>query len=54
MAHASEILSQIKREKLRYIEIPTTIHYTSYSMQKGQNALNSINILIDLVLNKIL
>jgi glycosyltransferase involved in cell wall biosynthesis len=53
MAHASEILSQIKAHKLRYEEVPVRIIYTDYSRLKGQSSMNSVNILIDLLLKKI-
>ncbi len=53
MAHASEILSQIKNNKLRYEEVPVKIIYSEYSQMKGQSSMNSINILIDLLLKKI-
>lgn len=52
MAHATEILSQIRREKLAVKEVPVTIRYTDYSQKKGQKWSNSINILIDVILNK--
>jgi glycosyltransferase involved in cell wall biosynthesis len=48
MAHASEILSEIARNKLRYKEVPVTIRYTKYSRAKGQSILNAINILFEL------
>ena len=54
MAHATEVLRLIKKHRLRYAEAPTRINYTAYSMQKGQKASNSINILIDLVLHRII
>lgn len=54
MAHASEILSQIKLHNLRYQEVPVKITYTDYSKVKGQSSMNSVNILIDLLLKKIL
>ena len=53
MAHASEILHFIKRQKLRYCEIPVTISYTAYSRLKGQSIYNSINILWDLLMEKL-
>jgi len=53
MAHATEILSLIKSAKLKVVEVPVHIEYTNYSKLKGQSSLNSINILIDIVLNKI-
>lgn len=45
MAHASEILSQIARQKLKHIEVPVTIEYTKYSLDKGQKMSNAFNIL---------
>lgn len=48
MAHSSEILSQISRNKLTYREVPVTIRYTAYSKTKGQSIFNSINILFEL------
>lgn len=53
MSHATEILSIIKKEKLRYSEQPVTIHYTDYSKSKGQSSWNSFRILFDLLLSKI-
>lgn len=54
MAHATEVLHQICQKKLSYCEIPTHIRYTEYSRTKGQTALNSLDILIDLIKNKVL
>ena len=48
MAHASEIISEISRNKLRVAEVPVHVIYTDYSKSKGQSILNSINILSDL------
>lgn len=53
MAHASEILFETRRHKLRYCEVPVHIRYTEYSKQKGQSAWDSIKILFDLVLHKL-
>ncbi|HYF32397.1 MAG TPA: glycosyltransferase family 2 protein [Chitinophagaceae bacterium] len=53
MAHASEILSQIRDYELRYCEVPVTIDYTAYSRNKGQSLWNSINIIFDLLFKKI-
>jgi glycosyltransferase involved in cell wall biosynthesis len=54
MAHASEILTQIRQHGLKVIEIPTRISYTEYSVRKGQKLGNSLNILLDLLLRKLL
>jgi glycosyltransferase involved in cell wall biosynthesis len=48
MAHASEIVSEIGKKKLRYRELPVHVIYTDYSRSKGQSIWNSINILNDL------
>ena len=53
MAHASEILDQIARSKLAYVEVPVTIVYTAYSLQKGQRISNSVSILIDLLTRRL-
>jgi polyprenyl-phospho-N-acetylgalactosaminyl synthase len=53
MAHASEILSQVATLKLRYCEVPVRIRYTDYSKRKGQSIFNSLNILWDILGNKL-
>lgn len=50
MAHASQLLAEISRHKLTYAEIPVTITYTDYSLKKGQNIFNSVNVLWDLLI----
>jgi glycosyltransferase involved in cell wall biosynthesis len=52
MAHASEILSEVRRNSLRYLEQPVHIAYTDYSKRKGQTLFNSINILFHLFFKK--
>ncbi|NMA42718.1 MAG: glycosyltransferase family 2 protein [Oligosphaeraceae bacterium] len=54
MAHATEILSQIRHAKLKIKEIPTLINYSEYSLRKGQKISNSLNIILDLILRKLL
>lgn len=44
--HASEIIDEIAKKKIRYLEIPVFIDYTDYSKQKGQKISNSIRILL--------
>lgn len=48
MAHASEMLEQIARSGLRYVEVPVTIEYSAYSLAKGQKLSDSLSILVDL------
>ncbi len=52
MAHGSEFLQEIAKNKLRYAEEPVHIIYTDYSMAKGQSLWNSVNILNELFLDK--
>jgi polyprenyl-phospho-N-acetylgalactosaminyl synthase len=53
MAHASELVDQIARFKMRYVEVPVTISYTSHSRAKGQTLLGAADIVGDLVLGKL-
>jgi polyprenyl-phospho-N-acetylgalactosaminyl synthase len=53
MAHASEILTQIRALGVSYSEVPVTITYTPYSLRRGQSTFNSVNILLDLLLSKL-
>jgi polyprenyl-phospho-N-acetylgalactosaminyl synthase len=53
MAHATEILHEIKKKRLRHKEVPVNIHYTDYSTKKGQTLVSSFRIFFDLLLNKI-
>lgn len=53
MAHASEILSQIRQNKLAYVEAPVTIAYSAYSIEKGQRVSNSFFIVMELVIGKL-
>jgi len=53
MAHASEILDQIAANRLTFVECPVTIRYTDYSKAKGQSGLNSVNIILDLFLQRL-
>ncbi|MBC9936599.1 MULTISPECIES: glycosyltransferase family 2 protein [unclassified Leucobacter] len=50
MAHGTEIVVQLGRTKLPYVEHPVEVIYTDYSKAKGQSLLNSVNILIDLII----
>ena len=52
MAHASEILLAVRRAGLKWCEMPTHIQYSAYSVAKGQGMGNSLNILIDLLLER--
>jgi|SRR5271166_2305989 len=49
MAHASEILDEVARCGLRFVEVPVHIRYTAYSIGKGQKLSGAFEILIDLM-----
>ena len=49
MEHASEILEQVKKKRLKYEEVPVTIQYTDYSIKGGQRTLNSFRILFKMI-----
>jgi glycosyltransferase involved in cell wall biosynthesis len=49
MAHASEILNWIARNRLRYGEVPVTVTYSAYSLAKGQRVGNSFRILSEML-----
>lgn len=52
MAHASEIIHRIAEHGFNYHELPITIAYTDYSKAKGQPMLNAVNIMFDLMLQR--
>lgn len=54
MAHASEIIDQIKKTGLPYLEIPVHIRYTEYSIAKGQSSANAIRVAADYLVDKLL
>ncbi len=52
MAHASEILDEIGRLKLRFREMPTRIIYSDYSQKKGQRSSAAFRIVWDFLIGK--
>jgi glycosyltransferase involved in cell wall biosynthesis len=48
MAHASEIIEQIRKRGLTVAEAPVSIIYTEYSLRKGQRLGNAFNVLSEL------
>ncbi len=54
MEHASEILEQIAKQKIKYKEVPVTITYTDYSLQKGQRSRAAVTILWNMIKSKIM
>ncbi|MBI2984441.1 MAG: glycosyltransferase family 2 protein [Candidatus Kerfeldbacteria bacterium] len=53
MAHASEILDEIVRHRLRYVEVPVTITYSYYARGKGQSSLAMFKIAFKFLVHKI-
>jgi glycosyltransferase involved in cell wall biosynthesis len=53
MAHASEILDEIKRLELRYTEVPVTIRYTAATLAKGQSSWNAVRIAWQFLIGKV-
>lgn len=53
MAHASEILDQIRTHRWRFVEVPATVRYSAYSLGKGQSVFNSIRIVVQLILQRL-
>jgi glycosyltransferase involved in cell wall biosynthesis len=53
MAHASEILEEIARHGLSYVEVPCRTLYTSYSKAKGQRMSGAFAILLDLYIRRL-
>lgn len=53
MAHASELLEHLGNSRLRVAEVPVTIRYTADSLNKGQSSLNSVSILCQVLMTRI-
>lgn len=53
MAHASEIIDEIYRNKLKVTEVPVVIHYSEYSVAKGQSSLAAFRIAFDYLMKRI-
>lgn len=53
MAHASEIIDQLVQTGLPLAEVSVTVHYTKYSLEKGQRAGHAARIVWDYLLNKL-
>lgn len=54
MAHASELVAQIGELGLRFEEVPATVTYSTYSLRKGQRLSNSLRIVTDLIVGRLL
>ncbi|HDP73773.1 MAG TPA: glycosyltransferase family 2 protein [Candidatus Woesearchaeota archaeon] len=53
MTHASEILDEIHKKKIKFVEVPVTITYSEESVMKGQKTSNALRIFAKMVNKKI-
>lgn len=53
MAYASEIIDEIRKNKIKFSEVFVVIKYTDYSKSKWQSSLNSINIALKVIISKL-
>ncbi len=53
MAHASEILDEVRRLGLRFTEVPVTIRYTAGTLAKGQSSWNAVRIAWQFLIGKV-
>jgi len=51
MNHATEFITHTSSGGFSYLEAPTEIVYTDYSLSKGQSLMNAVNIALDSVLD---
>jgi glycosyltransferase involved in cell wall biosynthesis len=54
MAHASELIDQIRGSGLSYREVPVRIHYTDYSLAKGQRSSAALRVAWDYLIGRLL
>lgn len=54
MAHASELVDQIRLSGLPFREVPVQVRYTEYSLSKGQSSRNAIQIVVQYLLGKVI
>lgn len=54
MAHASELLDQVRASRLPWVEVPVRVRYTQYSRRKGQSSMAAIRIGADYLLARVL
>lgn len=52
MAYASEIIDEVRKNKIKFTEVFVVIKYTDYSKSKWQSSLNALNIAIKVLSNK--
>lgn len=53
MAHASEILDEIRRHRLMFEEVPVTIRYTAATLAKGQSSWDAASVAWQFLVGKV-
>ena len=53
MAHASEILDEIRRLGLKFCEVPVTFRYSAATLAKGQSSWNALRIVWQFLVGKV-
>lgn len=54
MAHASEIIDEIRKHRLHWCEVPVTVTYTDATLSKGQSSWNAFRIVADLLSGRVM
>jgi glycosyltransferase involved in cell wall biosynthesis len=54
MAHASEIVEQLRTLRLRWLEAPVTVRYTDATLAKGQSSWNAFRIVGQLLAGRVI
>lgn len=54
MAHATELIDQVRQSGLPFKEVPVQIRYTPYSLRKGQSTRGAIRIALHYLLGRVL
>jgi glycosyltransferase involved in cell wall biosynthesis len=54
MAHASELIDQVRSSGLPYREVPVHIRYTDYSLAKGQRSSAALRVALDYLIGRLL
>jgi len=50
----SEMIGEIKKNKLRVAEVPIKVIYNKYSLSKGQNFMNGLKMIIKLIIRRLM
>jgi len=54
MAHATELIDQVRQSGLNFKEVPVQIRYTPYSLRKGQSTRGAIRIALQYLLGRVI